>query len=66
LKAAHRKVVKQMVNENKGKVYKPVPVYNRRLVREVMRNQCAAKFGHSNVSAQMAANFERLRKDRVK
>ncbi len=55
-----------MVNENKGKVYKPVPVYNRRLVREVMRNQCAAKFGHSNVSAQMAANFERLRKDRVK
>lgn len=55
-----------MVNENQGKVYKPVPVYNRRLAREVIRNQCAAKFGHSKVSALMAANFERLRKEKVK
>jgi hypothetical protein len=55
-----------MVNENKGKVYKPVPVYNRRLVREVIRNQCAAKWGHHKVSKQMSAQFELLRKDKVK
>lgn len=55
-----------MVNENKGKVYMPVPVYNRRLAREVIRNQCAAKFGQHHVSGMMAANFERLRKVKVK
>lgn len=55
-----------MVNENKGKVYKPIPVYNRRLLREVIRNRYAARFGYSNVSANMSANFERLRKGKVK
>lgn len=55
-----------MVNEHQGKVYNPKPVYNRKLLRSVIRAGCHAQFGQHNVSKNMAANFERIRKERVK
>lgn len=39
-----------MVNERQGKVYNPRPVYNRKLLRSVIR----------------AGNFEKIRKEQVK
>jgi hypothetical protein len=55
-----------MVNEKQGKVYKPIPVYNRKLMRSVIRAGVARQFGNHHVSANMAANFERIRKGQVK
>jgi len=54
-----------MVNERQGKVYNPVPVYNRKLLRSVIRAGVAKQFGNHNVSANMSSNFERIRKERV-
>lgn len=55
-----------MVNENKGKIYNPKPVYNRKLLRSILRAGCQRSFGFHNVSRNMASNFERIRKDKVK
>lgn len=60
-----------MVNERQGKVYNPRPVYNRKLLRSVIRagvqKQFGQKqFGQHHVSANMAGNFEKIRKERVK
>lgn len=55
-----------MVNEKQGKVYNPRPVYNRKLLRSVIRAGVAKQFGFHKVSGNMAANFERIRKVQVK
>lgn len=55
-----------MVNENKGKVYKPVPVYNRKLMRSVIRHGVARRFGNHKVSGLMSINFKEMRKARAK
>ena len=57
---------KIMVNEKQGKVYRPTPVYNRKLMRSVIRAGVQKQFGQHNVSQNMAANFERIRKGQVK
>lgn len=49
-----------MVNENKGKIYRPRPVYCRKLIRSVIRAGVAAKFGNHKVSRTMAYNFEKI------
>lgn len=54
-----------MVNESKGKVYKPVPVYNRKLMRSVIRHGVAKKFGNHKVSGLMSINFKEMRKARA-
>lgn len=54
-----------MVNEKQGKVYNPTPVYNRKLLRSVIRAKCIEKFGFHNVSRNMAINFEKIRKGQV-
>lgn len=53
-----------MVNEKQGKVYSPKPVYDRKLLRSVIRGAVTAKFGNHGVSRNMSANFERIRKKR--
>lgn len=55
-----------MVNERQGKVYSPKPVYNRKLLRSVIRAGVEKQFGQHNVSRNMAGNFERIRKEQVK
>lgn len=55
-----------MVNERQGKVYNPRPVYNRKLLRSVIRAGVQKQFGQHHVSANMAGNFEKIRKERVK
>ena len=50
-----------MVNENKGKIYSPVPVYNRKLMRSVLRAQVARKTT-GQISKNMAYNFKKIRK----
>jgi len=52
-----------MVNENQGKVYDPVPVYNRKMMRSVIRAKCEKKFGRHHVSGNMAGNFKTMRKE---
>ena len=51
-----------MVNENKGKVYEPKPVYNRKLLRAAIRASCIRKYGFHGVSRNMSGNFKQLRK----
>lgn len=51
-----------MVNEKRGKHYNPKPVYNRKLLRSVIRAACIDNFGLHNVSRNMSANFEKIRK----
>lgn len=48
-----------MVNERQGKVYNPRPVYNRKLLRSVIRAGVQKQFGQHHVSANMAGNFEK-------
>ena len=58
-----------MVNERQGKVYNPRPVYNiynRKLLRSVIRAGVQKQFGQHHVSANMAGNFEKIRKEQVK
>ena len=55
-----------MVNERQGKVYNPRPVYNRKLLRSVIRAGDKKQFGQHHVSANMAGNFEKIRKEQVK
>lgn len=55
-----------MVNENQGKKYNPRPVYNRKLLRSVIRAGVQKQFGQNHVSHNMAANFERIRKEQVR
>lgn len=54
-----------MVNEHKGKIYSPKPVYNRKLLRSVIRAGVQKQFGQHRVSQNMAANFEKIRKGQV-
>lgn len=54
-----------MVNENQGKKYNPRPVYNRKLLRSVIRAGVQKKFGQHHVSHNMAANFEKYKKGQV-
>ena len=42
-----------MVNERQGKVYNPRPVYNRKLLRSVIRAGVQKQFGQHHVSANM-------------
>ena len=49
-----------MVNERQGKVYNPRPVYNRKLLRSVIRAGVQKQFGQHHVSANMAGNFEKI------
>jgi hypothetical protein len=55
-----------MVNEKQGKVYNPRPVYNRKLLRSVIRTDVQKQFGQHNVSRNMAVNFEKITKGQVK
>ena len=55
----------KMVNERQEKVYNPRPVYNRKLLRSVIRAGVQKQFGQRKVSHNMAANFERIRKEQV-
>ena len=54
-----------MVNERQGKKYNPRPVYNRKLLRSVIRAGVQKQFGQYSVSYNMAHNFERIRKGQV-
>lgn len=51
-----------MVNEKAGKTYKPRAVYNRKMMRSIIRNGVAKQFGNHHVSENMSENFKRLRK----
>lgn len=53
-----------MVNEKQGKVYAPKAVYDRKIMRSIIRKGCEKKFGRSKVSRNMSANFKRLRKEK--
>lgn len=55
-----------MVNEKQGKVYNPRPVYNRKLLRSVLRHGVQRQFGQHHVSRNMAGNFEEMRKGQVR
>ena len=51
-----------MVNENKGKQYEVNPVWDRKLMRSVIRHQIIKKDGRHNVSAKMSYIFKQLQK----
>lgn len=51
-----------MVNERQGKVYNPRPVYNRKLLRSVIRANIYKRTGGHKVSKGMAEYFRRVRK----
>lgn len=49
-----------MVNENQNKEYTPVPFYNRKMVRSILRNQ-AYQMAKSKVNRRMAFAFKKMR-----
>lgn len=51
-----------MVNENAGGIYNPVKVYNRKLFRDVLRNQIRMQHGQHNVNKLVGVNFKKLRR----
>lgn len=42
--------------------YSPQKFYSRKLLRSVLRSTCERKYGHHNVSRNMAYNFKQLKK----
>lgn len=52
-----------MVNENQGKSYNPVQVWDRKLMRSVIRAQIIKKDGRHNVSAKLNYIFKELQKE---
>lgn len=52
-----------MVNENKGEIYRPRRVYDRKLLRSVIRNQFAVQYGFHKVNKNLSSNFHRIRND---
>lgn len=53
-----------MVNLNQGKVYEPIPYYDRKLNRSIIRQQVINKSGYHNVNKRMAEVFKSLREDK--
>lgn len=54
-----------MVNEKQGKVYTPKPVYNRKLMRSVIRAEIKKRQGQHKISRTMSEYFKRTRKEQV-
>ena len=54
-----------MVNQNQGKTYEPVQVWDRKLMRSVIRNQIIKKDGYHKVSAKMSYIFKQLQDGEV-
>lgn len=55
-----------MVNENKGLEYNPTPVYDRKLIRSVMRSKIEKRNGFHNVNKKLHDGFRKyqeLRKE---
>lgn len=50
-----------MVNQNKGGVYEPTPVANRKLSREIIRNQVIKKYGYHKVNQNMSETYKSLK-----
>lgn len=50
-----------MVNENKGVRYNPRPVYDRKLLRSVIKNQFAKQHGFHKVNKNLGGNFRMIR-----
>lgn len=61
MKVRKKKEVMKMVNEKQGKEYTPKPVYNRKLVRTMIRAGIIKKFGNHKVSKNMSLNFKEIR-----
>lgn len=53
-----------MVNERQGKVYNPRPVYNRKLLRSVIRAGVQKQFGQHHVSANMRETLKKSERNR--
>ena len=51
-----------MVNENKGKVYQPVPVWDRKIMRSVIRSEIIKRDGYSKVNPKMHIIFKELQR----
>lgn len=49
----------------KDKEYKPVPVWDRKLMRSVIRSQIIKKDGYHNVSAKLHYIWEQLQKEEI-
>ena len=46
-----------MVNENKGKVYEPIPVYNRKMYRQLCKTAVIMRQGYHNVNRSAGLLF---------
>ena len=49
-----------MINKNNGE-YSPTPVYNRRLMRNIIRNQVIKQNGYHKVNGYMSEVFKELK-----
>ena len=49
-----------MVNQNKGKVYTINPVWDRKIMRNIIRSQIIKKDGYHNVNQKMSAVFKSM------
>lgn len=54
-----------MVNENKGKVYEPVAVYDRKLLRSIMRNKLEKENGYG-ANKKLSTVFHEYQNDKLR
>ncbi len=55
-----------MVNENQGKVYSPNSVYNRKMLRNIIRERAVEVKGNHDVSKYMSRAFKEIRENMLK
>ena len=54
-----------MVNEKAGKEYLPIPYWNRKLMRSVIRSQIIRQDGYHNVNKKLHHIFKTMQEDNV-
>ena len=55
-----------MVNKKAGKLYNPTPVYNRKMLRNIIRERAIEVNGYHNVSKYVNEAFKEVRNNMLK
>lgn len=54
-----------MVNEKNGKTYRPEPIYNRKMLRNIIRERAIEINGYHNVNRYVKEAFKKIRKEMI-
>jgi len=54
-----------MVNQNQGKAYEPVQVWDRKLMRSVIKNEIIKRDGRHNISKKLHYIWEQMQNGEI-